>query len=80
MPSHRAVGDYITSAPGDPTVTLVERWNGTAWTQVPSPSPSAAGNELSGVAATSASNVWAVGGYFLGSHEQTERALAFHCC
>ena len=38
--------------------TLILRWNGTAWKQAPS--PSFAGS-LSSVAATSASNVWAVG-------------------
>jgi len=40
--------------------TLIARWNGTAWTRVPSPTP-AGGGELSGVAATSASSAWAVG-------------------
>jgi hypothetical protein len=45
--------------------TLILRWNGTAWRQVPSPSP--AGNPaLSGVAATSAGNAWAVGSYQSG--------------
>ena len=39
--------------------TLVVHWNGTAWKQVPSPAP--ADSSLSGVAATSASNAWAVG-------------------
>ena len=39
--------------------TLIVRWNGTAWKKVPSPSP--AGSTLYGVAATSASNAWAVG-------------------
>jgi hypothetical protein len=41
--------------------TLIARWNGTAWKQIPSPTP-AGGGELSGVAATSASSAWAVGG------------------
>jgi hypothetical protein len=40
--------------------TLILRWNGTAWAQVPSPSL-AGGAELSGVAAVSASSAWAVG-------------------
>jgi hypothetical protein len=40
--------------------TLTLHWNGTAWKQVPSPSP-APGSSLSSVAATSASNAWAVG-------------------
>jgi hypothetical protein len=39
--------------------TLTERWNGTAWTQVPSPGP--AGSVLSGVADVSAGSAWAVG-------------------
>jgi hypothetical protein len=39
--------------------TLILRWNGTAWKQVPSSNPS--GGRLLAVAATSASNAWAVG-------------------
>ncbi len=42
------------------TQTMMVRWNGTAWKYVASPSP--AGNSvLTAVAATSASNAWAVG-------------------
>jgi serine/threonine protein kinase len=44
--------------------TLICRWNGTAWTQVPSPNP-APGSELTAVAATSASDAWAVGFYIV---------------
>ena len=40
--------------------TVILRWNGAAWKQVPSPSP-APSAVLSGVAATSASSAWAVG-------------------
>jgi hypothetical protein len=40
--------------------TLIERWTGTAWKSVLSPSPT--GGILSGVAATSARSAWAVGG------------------
>jgi hypothetical protein len=40
--------------------TVILRWNGTAWKQVPSPGPARVG-ALNGVAATSASNAWAVG-------------------
>ena len=43
--------------------SLIVRWNGTAWKQVPSPSP-AGGGDLFGVAAVSASSAWAVGGYY----------------
>jgi hypothetical protein len=42
------------------TRTLIERWDGNAWTVVPSPNVGA-GNELDSVAALSATNVWAVG-------------------
>ena len=40
--------------------TVILRWNGTAWARVPSPAPARVG-ALNGVAATSASNAWAVG-------------------
>ena len=48
--------------------TLVEHWNGNAWKVQSSPHPGGAGNSsgLSGVAATSSSNAWAVGSYFKG--------------
>ena len=60
---------------GAGSLTLIEHWNGTAWTQVPSPNPSG-DNVLDGVAATSASNAWAVG--FYSPSGPTLQALAFH--
>jgi len=42
--------------------TLIEHWNGTAWRRVSSPSPQSV-SFLSGVAGTSAGDVWAVGGF-----------------
>jgi hypothetical protein len=51
--------------------TLVEQWNGTAWSIVASPNTSATqSNDLSGVSCTSASACTAVGGYY-GSYAQT---------
>lgn len=44
--------------------TLIERWNGTAWKIVPSPSVSRHFNVLSSVAATSRNDAWAVGWVF----------------
>ena len=44
-----------------PSRTLVEHWAGTQWTIVKSPSPDTQFNELRGVAALSANDVWAVG-------------------
>src|SRR5215831_15699706 len=41
--------------------TVILRWNGTAWARVSSPTPPGASSELNGVAATSATNAWAVG-------------------
>jgi hypothetical protein len=56
-----AVGSYYNGAAYQ---TLVEHWDGTAWTVVPSPSPGGSnGTFLTGVAATSATDVWAVGNY-----------------
>jgi hypothetical protein len=50
-----AVGAYTNAQQGQST--LLARWDGSAWTRVPSPNP----GELTGVAATSATNAWAVG-------------------
>jgi hypothetical protein len=54
-----AVGQY--EGPDSLQRTLVEHWNGSAWTQVPSPNSSTRSNILSAVAAVSANDVWAVG-------------------
>jgi hypothetical protein len=41
--------------------TLIEHWNGSAWSVVSSPNVSSGSNELTGVAAHGANDVWAVG-------------------
>jgi hypothetical protein len=46
--------------PGEPLRTLIERWNGTKWTVVPSPTPGS-GSNLNAAAVASADSVWAVG-------------------
>lgn len=57
-----AVGDYSNSA-GDEHV-LIERWNGRTWRPLAIPNPKKVGVAgLTGVAATSPSNAWAVGSY-----------------
>jgi hypothetical protein len=43
------------------STSLIEHWNGTQWTVVPSPNPSSTLNVLNAVAAVSANDVWAVG-------------------
>jgi hypothetical protein len=62
-----AVGD-ISATGSSGEKALIEHWNGSKWAQVPSPNPQDAKGDifLNGVAGTSASNVWAVGGYTNG--------------
>jgi hypothetical protein len=72
-----AVGSYAGSRVEQ---TLIEHWNGTAWKQVPSPNPALTGfgfNELTGVAATSAANAWAVGDY-INSSDTAVQTLIVH--
>jgi hypothetical protein len=49
--------------------TLIEHWNGSAWSVVASPSPSGSADVLNAVAASGAGDVWAVG-YQNGSARQ----------
>jgi hypothetical protein len=51
---------------------LIEHWNGAAWTlvRVPSPPLTGTGATLSGVAATSPRDIWAVGNYDTGTRFQ----------
>jgi len=53
--------------------TLIEHWNGTKWARVTSPNPAGQVSEitLDGVAATSASDVWAVGTYATATEDKT---------
>ena len=54
-----AVGSYTDS--GGTQKTLALHWNGTVWKQAAAPSPSGIINELSGVRVLSANDAWAVG-------------------
>ncbi len=53
-----AVGQYEVNTSFN---TLIEHWDGTWWSVVPSPSPGSVENALFGVAGLSANNIWAVG-------------------
>src|SRR5581483_9325691 len=55
------VGYFDTSSGGAPNRTLVEHWDGTHWSVVPSPNRSSIRNVLNGVAVAAAGSVWAVG-------------------
>ncbi len=54
-----AVGDAANGNQGFQTLT--EQWNGSRWSVVTSPGPGSTNTSLNGVAAISASSVWAVG-------------------
>ncbi len=57
-----AVGSVITDTHVyDTTHTVIAHWNGQRWSIVPSPNPGKVRNELWGVTALSANDVWAVG-------------------
>jgi hypothetical protein len=56
-----AVGSFFGPAIGTRVLTL--HWDGTAWHQVFAPTPGPVGSSLEAVSATSATDVWAVGGY-----------------
>jgi hypothetical protein len=58
-----AVGHSRSGSVGNAFEPLIEHWNGTAWTLVPSPSVTAgnAQDTLSSVSAIGSSDVWAVG-------------------
>lgn len=65
-----AVGTYIPNSGWSPSQvplqTLIEHWNGTSWSIIPSPNVPSVNNMLKGVTAVSATDVWAVGDTFVG--------------
>lgn len=63
-----AVGYSFSSPPN--FQTLIEHWDGVSWSVIPSANVASTDNYLNGVAAVSASDIWAVG-YFSGSVFQT---------
>jgi hypothetical protein len=57
-----AVGNHYTGSGGNGGNTLIEHWDGRHWSIIPSPNADdSAFNELSGVAAISSNDIWAVG-------------------
>jgi hypothetical protein len=66
-----AVGNSSAPAPSYAQTTLIQHWDGSSWSIVPSPNPSGGSfNSLAGVAVVSANDVWAVGSY-IGSTNKT---------
>ena len=74
-----AVGDGIRhTAGGAKDGTLILHWDGRSWEPVPSPQPGDGHDRvLAAVAATSASEVWAVGSF---EDHRVRRLMAIHCC
>ncbi len=69
-----AVGSSLD--PQATTKTLVLHWNGSTWSQAHAPTAATDGTALSGVAAASASDVWAAGRY--NSAADFEHPLILH--
>jgi uncharacterized membrane protein len=69
-----AVGKSADTGSSTPK-TLIEHWNGTNWSVVPSPDASTGFNVLTATAAVSASDEWAVGEFASGT---TRQALIEH--
>ena len=70
-----AVGEDFTLF--TPAQTLVEHWNGTSWSVVPSPNLSSNASILFAVTAISTSDVWAVG-YGFNSADTLQSTLTEH--
>ena len=67
---------YSPTNTGAPSDTLVEHWDGTQWSVVPSPDGSSGRfNELNAIIATSAANVWTAGDYV--TPDQTQDLTLF---
>jgi len=56
-----AVGNFISPNDDDGQVMLTEHWNGTAWSQVPTPNVFRFDEKLLAVSPAAANDVWAVG-------------------
>jgi hypothetical protein len=66
-----AVGSYFDPRFGS-FRTLIERWNGSRWSMIPSPNIGISDNQLTAVTVDFSGNAWAVGEYFnriLGSFQ-----------
>jgi hypothetical protein len=65
-----------------PTLTLIEHYDGTSWSVVPSPNmgPDSQyeSNRLLGLTAVSANDIWAFGSYFAASGSEDQSTLLLH--
>jgi hypothetical protein len=72
-----AVGDFTNTNTNNIEHTLVEHWDGTAWSVIPSPNVGTTGSELLAVSTASPTDVWAVGSV-TGSVANVDRTLIEH--
>ncbi len=70
-----AVGSFVNA--GDIRQPLIDNWNGTTWTPSSLPSQGGGNNDLFGVTAIAANDVWAVG-YWRPDNTSARQALAWH--
>ena len=54
-------GDHVIGLGGSPSNTLIEHWNGAAWSIVPSPSPGSNAGLTGVTTSNAASSIWAAG-------------------
>jgi len=74
-----AVGTrFLVGASADQTVALIEHWDGTRWTVVPSANLGGRGGSLTGVAALAPDDVWAVGTLMARSAAEHQDPLIEH--
>ena len=74
-----AVGYVTRYDPDTKYRTLIEHWDGSSWSIVPSPSPGAGQKaRLRGVAAQGPNDVWAVGDYYNDFFYPAESVLILH--
>jgi hypothetical protein len=74
-----AFGDYNDSETG--LITLIEHWDGSAWTVVPSPNASltyGSSNVLDAAVAVSPTDIWAVGHYRSNETSQQKQTMTLH--
>lgn len=57
--------------------TLIEHWDGTTWSVVPSPNPGVGMNYLTSVSAVSANKIWAVGSAFSSNSLTSQTLIEF---
>lgn len=58
-----AVGFFSNLGGNGNLITLIEHWDGSSWSQVPSPSPGTLGASLEAVTAVTPTDAWAVGSF-----------------